>query len=243
MKPSACFVLAALGSLMAASPSAAITLGQADTFEGGTAEGWAVGFGPIGSPHPAPPQPITTGGPQGAGDGYLLLTSFGGGGPGSRLTAGNLNQWAGDYLAAGVDRIDMWVNNFGGTDIHLRLLVEDPIPGPPANIAFSADAILVTSGSGWRKVAFSLKPSDLIAQTGSVTGALANTTVLRLFHGVGDTFPGEASAAQLGIDDIVASSAIPEPGTWALMIAGFGGVGLLVRRRREALLFPSGGNA
>lgn len=249
MKPSARFVLAALVSLAAASPATAVTLGQIDTFEGGSTEGWAVGFGPIGSPHPAPPQAIVTGGPQGAGDGYLLLTSFAGGGPGSRLTAGNLNQWAGDYLAAGVDRIEMWVNNFGSTDLHLRLLAEDPIPGPPANVAFSADAILVASGSGWRKVAFSLKDADLIAQAGTVSGALSNATVLRLFHGVADTFPGEVSAGQLGVDDIRAISAIPEPGTWTLMIAGLGGIGVLARRSRRRqgeagpLLRPSRGNA
>jgi hypothetical protein len=28
---------------------------------------------------------------------------------------------------------------------------------------------------------------------------------------------------------------VPEPGAWAMMIMGFGGVGALMRRRREAL--------
>jgi hypothetical protein len=34
--------------------------------------------------------------------------------------------------------------------------------------------------------------------------------------------------------DITISGAIPEPGTWALMILGFGGAGAMVRRRRAA---------
>ena len=230
-------VLAAILSLAAAGPAAAVTIGQIDDFEGGDTQGWVVGFGPVGSPHPAPPQAIATGGPQGAGDGYLLLTSLGGNGPGSRLTAGNLGQWTGDYLAAGVDRIDMWVNNFGSADLFLRLLVEDPIPGPPANVAFSADPIVVTAGSGWRKIVFSLDEAHLMTQSGTATAALSNVTVLRLFHGVSDAFPGEAVSGQLGVDDIRASSAIPEPSTWALMIAGFGWIGALARRHRR----PAGG--
>ncbi|MBI1200255.1 MAG: PEP-CTERM sorting domain-containing protein [Phenylobacterium sp.] len=34
--------------------------------------------------------------------------------------------------------------------------------------------------------------------------------------------------------DNLSTGAVPEPGTWALMILGFGGVGALVRRRRAA---------
>jgi PEP-CTERM motif len=33
----------------------------------------------------------------------------------------------------------------------------------------------------------------------------------------------------------VSGTAVPEPSTWALMLAGFGGLGLLVCRRRAAL--------
>lgn len=34
--------------------------------------------------------------------------------------------------------------------------------------------------------------------------------------------------------DSLAGAAVPEPGTWALMIAGFGGAGAMLRRRRTA---------
>ena len=36
--------------------------------------------------------------------------------------------------------------------------------------------------------------------------------------------------------DIVLSGAVPEPGTWALMIMGFGGAGAMLRSRRKALV-------
>ena len=230
MTPIARAALTGLLFLAAATPATAVTLGQVDDFEDGTTQGWVVAFGPGGGVHPVPPQAIGTGGPQGADDGYLLLSAIGGPAAGGRLTAGNLSQWTGDYLAAGVDRIGMWVNNFGPTDLLLRLLVEGPMGAPPSNIAFSADPVAVTAGTGWQQIAFSLDPADLIAGLGTVEGALSNTTTVRLFHGSADAFPGEPVAAQLGVDDISALAAVPEPATWALLIAGFGAVGAMLRR-------------
>lgn len=225
-------VVALAGALACAGPAAAVTVGQVDTFEDGTTQGWTVAFGPGGGVHPAPPANVAAGGPQGADDNYLLLTALGGPQPGGRLTAGNLTQWTGDYQAAGVGRIGMWVNNLGAGDLSLRLLFEDPAGGPPTNVAFSADPIVVAAGSGWRRIVFSLAEADLIAGVGTVGGALADTTVLRLYHAVADGFPGEAQAGLLGVDDIEAVAGIPEPTTWALMIAGFGAVGALARRKR-----------
>jgi hypothetical protein len=243
MTPTFRGALAGLLALACAGPAAAVTVGQVDTFEDGTTQGWTVAFGPGGGVHPAPPANVATGGPQGADDNFLLLTALGGQQPGGRLTAGNLTQWTGDYQAAGVGRIGMWVNNLGAGDLYLRLLFEDPGGGPPANVAFSADPIVVAAGSGWRRIVFSLAEADLIAGVGTAGGALGGATVLRLFHGVADGFPGEAEAALLGVDDIEAVAAVPEPATWALMIAGFGAVGALARRRRGRAGFQALGSA
>lgn len=88
-------------------------------------------------------------------DNYLLLTAVGGNGPGNRLTVINASQWAGDYLAAGITGIWMDVINLGNSDLALRLLLEDPLGGPPTNVAFSSDPIAVPTGSGWKPVKFS----------------------------------------------------------------------------------------
>lgn len=231
MTPKFRVALVGLLALAAVTPAAAVTVGQIDTFEDGTTQGWTVAFGPGGGGHPAPPANLSDGGPQGVGDNFLLLTSLGGPQPGGRLTAGNLSQWAGDYTGAGVDAIGMWVSNLGAIDLSLRLLFEDPMAGPPANVAFSADPVVVAAGSGWRRIVFSLAEADLIAGVGNVGAALSGATVLRLFHGEADAFPGEASVALLGVDDVEAL-AVPEPAAWTMMIAGFGVVGVLARRRR-----------
>jgi hypothetical protein len=51
----------------------------------------------------------------------------------------------------------------------------------------------------------------------------------------GEVFGGPARLL-LKINDEVVGGGVPEPASWALMIAGFGGVGALVRRRRALAL-------
>ena len=65
------------------SQASGAVIGQVDNFEDGTTQGWVVGL--LGAPSPAPPQNIPNGGPLGAGDNYLQLTSVGGSGAGNRL--------------------------------------------------------------------------------------------------------------------------------------------------------------
>ncbi len=55
-----------------------------------------------------------------------------------------------------------------------------------------------------------------------------DTSVLTFIFG-GDAADGAGLKLSL-------SSAVPEPATWAMMIAGFGMIGAMVRRRRAAAL-------
>jgi hypothetical protein len=222
-----CILVPAMAALVSA-----VTVGQIDTFQDGTTMGWFVGS----FDHPNPPHNFPTGGPAGAGDAYLRLTASGGSGAGSRLAVLNEGQWAGDYTAAGITQIKMDVNNFGPDDLHLRLLFEDlDGPGPPVNLALSANAIILPAGSGWTSVVFPVLPGDLVLETfGTVAGALANTDTLRIFHNPNPTFPGPGAGippvnAVLGVDNITA--AIPEPGA-VLFVAPSLGVLLALRCRR-----------
>lgn len=58
-------------------------------------------------------------------------------------------------------------------------------------------------------------------------GTGASTTLS--FAGV-----GAGTNVDVGIDDVLVQSAVPEPSTWAMMLVGFGAVGFSMRRRKSA---------
>ncbi len=230
MKQTTRLLSSALVVACLALPARAVLVGQTDTFEDGTTQGWIVGD----PSHPSPPANVASGGPAGADDNYLQITSLGGFGAGSRLSAFNLAQWAGDYTAAGIGSITMDVRNSGPDDIYLRLLLADPFAGPPSNVAIS-NAVYLPAGGGWTPAAFAVDAASLTAVLGSADSALSNATELRLFHNQNPVFAGPPTGsppitAVLGIDNVRAAGVIPEPSSMALLGLGFSA--LLARRRR-----------
>lgn len=60
--------------------------------------------------------------------------------------------------------------------------------------------------------------------------------VTALDRGGADTRPNAVVTFSVAVDgDLLSFSATPEPATWAMMILGFGGTGILLRRRRRDL--------
>ena len=109
----------------------ALTLGQTDTFEDGSTNGWSTGIA-----HPAPPVADPAG--------FLRITALGAAGAGGRLVAFAGPQWAGDYTAAGVTGITLDLANLGTTDLELRLRL-----AANADTVFSG-AVNLAAGSGAR---------------------------------------------------------------------------------------------
>lgn len=72
---------------------------------------------------------------------------------------------------------------------------------------------------------------DWLNCKGCATGGPFLTTLTVTLSG-----PGELHLSNTGVGGI---SAVPEPANWALMIAGFGVVGMAVRRRRAAPMRPA----
>ena len=204
--------------------AAAIAIGQTDTFEDGTTQNWVVGL--LGATHPAPPANIADGGPLGAEDNYLQLTSVGGSGAGNRMAVINLAQWAGNYSAAGVTDITMNLINLGATDLFIRLYLENPEGGPPNDQAIT-ESFFLPAGDGWTDARFSIHPSALIALLGEVDTLLSNVTALRIIHSPDEDFRGPPIVAMLGVDNITATiGSIPEPSVLALLAVGLFGLGL-----------------
>ncbi|MGD9618041.1 MAG: PEP-CTERM sorting domain-containing protein [Alphaproteobacteria bacterium] len=219
---------------LAPQTAGAVAIGQIDTFEDGTTEGWFAGGGPFGAMPPNPPQVVDTGGPGGAGDAFLQITAVGGSGgpapqPGSRLSANNTLQWAGDYLTAGVTGIAMDLRNLGTSDLTIRLLFEDPIPGPPVNVAVTSGALL-PAGGDWTRVVFPVSAADLTALSGDPTVLLSQVTFVRIVHSPTPGLPIPQVSGVLGVDNI---SAIPEPSSLAL-VASAALAGLTAYRRRRS---------
>jgi hypothetical protein len=201
----------------------AVALGQVDTFQDGTTDSWATGQ--------IQPVNISTGGPGGAGDRFLQLTSDGSGSNG-RLTAFNRTQWTGNYIAAGVTEIDMDLNNFSNVTLSIRLAFKSATfngaPGYETSSAFS-----LAANSGWQHLVFLITPDSMTGVGGpsAFSTFFSNPAEMRIINasGTGD-LTGSVVIGQLGIDNI---TAVPEPRSLGLLLAGaiWLGIGLCRRRR------------
>jgi hypothetical protein len=170
------------------------TLGQTDTFQDGTLNSWGSG-----SSNPTPPVNIPAGGPAGISDKYMHAASTGGSGAGSKLVIQNTAQWTGNFLAAGITTIRMSLKNEGSTPLQMRIAVISGSAG-----CSSVNAVAVPVGSGWITVNFPLSAAALTG--GTVNTILAGVTEIRLLHKNSPGTTGDAIAAQLGIDNITATT-------------------------------------
>jgi PEP-CTERM motif len=67
---------------------------------------------------------------------------------------------------------------------------------------------------------------DIAFQDGALGGLFSLTAPQTVYAGVNDSYSGDNTG---GISILIAS--VPEPSTWAMMLFGFGGFGLVAFRR------------
>jgi hypothetical protein len=203
---------------------AQVVVGQTDTFQNGTTQNWTGGAG-----NPNPPLNVSTGGPAGTGDAFLEIRSNGGAGAGSKLVAFNQQQWAGTYSPA-VTHLGMDLENLGTAPLTIRLAFQDV----NSNQYSSTTPVSLPASPGWLHAIFDLSDSSMTQVAGAPQpfgAALANgITEIRILDAVAPAFIGDTIAATLGVDNITALSAVPEPGTLALV--GVAAFGLFARLRR-----------
>jgi len=204
------FALVAL--LVFARPAGAIVVGQIDDFQDGTTLNWSNG-GIIGT---TPVTNIPTGGPAGAGDRYIQVTSDGSG-SGGKLTVFNRDQWLGDYPAAGVASIQVDLLNQSAVPLSIRMAFKNG-PGNVDAAGYLTQAMLLPVGSGWQHFTISLNPANLIPVGGPDPWATFFIGEVRFIHAPGtNSLSGVPVIGQLGIDNI---HAVPEPATTALFGGG-----------------------
>ena len=201
----------------ASSAGAQITGGQIDKFPTSTM-GW----------QGAAPAWVSTGGPAGAGDGFLRLTSNGAGGPGGKMAGYNSIQWAGNYLAAGVTSIAVDFHNLGPTSLEMRLVMFDI--GTTTQWVSNSSVILPT-GSAWTHAIFAFdEPSFTRTQgTTSFHDTIVDANRIMFRHDPGaPSNNGVSISGILGIDNV---QAVPEP----LSLLGLTAASAwIVRRRKKA---------
>lgn len=204
---------------------AQITQFQVDTFEDGTNAGWFEG-----GPSPNQPSVISSGSFDGSA--YLENYSSGTNDAGGRQVMLNVvNQWSGDYIAAGVDRIGMWLraDPSSAADLEMRLYFAAFDNATNTSIAISSteSQTLVADGQ-WRWFEFSLTGDAMTLLTGGTLElALRNIEEFRILSASdGPTRIGDRVEATLGVDNI---TALPAPGG-AMLLAG---MGLVAARRRR----------
>jgi len=176
---------------------------------GRTSNFWVNGFGDLA---------VGVGGPGGAGDHFLLIDAMGFSSAFSKLVSFNPTQWTGNYIAAGVNAVEM----------DLKAISIDPSSGISSltvRIAFrSQTGILVTKGSSgyvstnsvslpvdglWHHAVFNF--SSLIPINSTMTGLppaplatfLTGPAEFRILHLVNpNAVIGDIVKASLGIDNI-----------------------------------------
>jgi hypothetical protein len=204
--------------------ASAVTQGQKDDFESGTTQGWQVGAAGSGGPSPVN---VTSGGPGGATDNYMRLTSTGTFSALSKLVAFNTSQWTGAYDNS-VGGISMQLANFeagpsGNTTLQIRIALRDASFNQYVSRAFPLPA-----DGQWHTATWNLNPTDFPSISGgNINTGRNNILEMRLMHSLGGTsFTGDTIAAIVGVDNITALP-VPEPG-----VAGLAIVGLLAMQRR-----------
>ncbi|MGH7133641.1 MAG: hypothetical protein ACREJO_17055 [Phycisphaerales bacterium] len=216
-------VLLAMVALGAAAGSASgqVSLGMWDNFNSGTTHDWING----GS---APdPDVISSGGPAGAGDGWMRMSSDGSGG-GGKLTIFNNLDWWGDYVTTGITRIEMDLMNLDPQNRTLNIRLGFRLSSNQNSPGWCTQAFNLVADGQWHHAVFTLSAATMtrIGGAPSWTESMMSVGEVRLSHSPSAGLTGPNITSAMGVDNI---RALPTPGAAGVLMLG----GLLTSRRRR----------
>jgi hypothetical protein len=216
-------LLAVAISFIVPSTARGITLGQIDTFEDGTKQGWSNGSN-IG---------LMPNGPAGSNDHYLPMIAGGSGLP-SRWQISNTSQWLGNYLAAGVTGIEMDLRADPARYaflMNVRIAIRES-PSATMNAGYvSTVPFIFPMEQQWYHVSFSLLPNSLtpVGSPQPLAIDLANVADFRIISAASPATLGDDGIASSGFD-VDNIRAVPEPASICLAMSAT--IGLILFRRR-----------
>ncbi len=180
--------------------ASAVVLGQVDTFQDGTVMLWTGA--------PGYQSNVATGGPAGAGDRYMRVTSDGGPFSGGKMAMYNTTQWSGNYNAAGVKVVTVHFRNEGATNLTMRLVLFDVFA---LTQWVSTVSQAVPPDGVWRKYTYILVESAMTRTAGaeSFANTMGNCNRMMFRHESGPpSNGGQSIVAQLGIDNVSALAGV-----------------------------------
>ena len=196
-----------LAWVLALAPAArAVIVGTTDTFEDGTFQGW--GGAANGN--------VSTGGPAGAGDHFLLVSSGSFGTMPNLATTNSDSRWIGSWTASEGTSLDADLKILGGTNLSMRAVLFGGSSGI-SQITTTVSQPFVADGA-WHHFSFDVSPGawTSVAGTDSVANVLASVNRIMIRHQAGAASAGGTNvSAQIGVDNV---KAVPEPAAAFLLV-------------------------
>jgi hypothetical protein len=175
-------------AVLATAASAQVVAGRVDDFQDGTTQSWSGGANPANIPN---------GGPVGAGDKYLEISSDGT----HHLASYNITRWTGNYSTVGIAKIEADLKCTGATQLVIRLVLF----GLNSDRWSSNTPIVVSPGDPWVHVSFDISAANFTHTQGAGTFNDTYTNLDRIMfrHEPVISSGGVNVTGALGIDNVV----------------------------------------
>ena len=121
----------------------------------------------------------------------------------------NLAQWTGNYNAAEIQSIRMWLFNEGASAMRIRVAIN----GGNNTWFVSTTGFALPADDTWRQATFDLNANAMtrVGGTDSFSTVFNSVIEMRILSNNNPDFRGASMFATLGVDDIEAMGAEPEP--------------------------------